>query len=316
MPTINTDVLVSSVIFKIKIVNIVLRYQYPSSPGALFDSQDHYDHRCFPGTREQYIVDITNWVTESADAPSSMYWMRGPAGVGKSSIAQTCAEQLKNTGRLGAAFFFTVNQHNNPWHLFTTIAYELTTMLPDYRVAVDERISKDKNVVDKRLPSQFESLIVDPLQELKRQGKRIQPKAIFIDGLDECLGEAAQAEIIEIIASSVRAKSTPFCWAIFSRAEPRIVSTFNQDSVASVTHPVELPISREADGEIEMYLRGEFRNILERRGCRQLLSIWPSDSILRYLSMQQMACLRILLLCYDTWPIHQTGNSMSDSNLS
>ena len=203
--------------------------------------------------------------------------------MGKSSIAQTCAEQLKNTGRLGAAFFFTVNQHNNPWHLFTTIAYELTTMLPDYRVAVDERISKDKNVVDKRLPSQFESFIVEPLQELKKQGKRIQPKAIFIDGLDECLGEATRAEIIEIIASSVRAKSTPFCWAIFSRAEPHIVSTFNQDSVASVTHSVVLPISREADAEIEMYLRGEFRNILERRGCRQLLSIWPPDSDIKIL---------------------------------
>ena len=82
--------------------------------------------------------------------------------MGKSSIAQTCAEQLKNTGRLGAAFFFTVNQHNNPGRLFTTIAYELTTALPDYRVAVDERISKDKNVVEKKLPPQFESLAVGP----------------------------------------------------------------------------------------------------------------------------------------------------------
>jgi len=206
-----------------------------------------------------------------------MYWMRGPAGVGKSSIAQTCAEKLKNTGHLGAAFFFNVNRLNNPRRLFTTIAYELTTTLPEYRTVVDKRISKDKNAVKKRLPSQFESLIIEPLQELKRQGTIIQPKAIIIDGLDECTNEDAQAGIIETIASSVRAKSTPFCWAIFSRAEPRIVSTFNQDSVASVTHSVELPISRKADGEIEMYLRGEFRNILERRGCRQLLSVWPSD---------------------------------------
>jgi len=85
-----------------------------SDPGAAFDSQDHYDRRCFPGTREQYIADITNWVTESVDPPSSMYWMRGPAGVGKSAIAQTCAERLKDTGHLGAAFFFTVNKHSNP----------------------------------------------------------------------------------------------------------------------------------------------------------------------------------------------------------
>jgi len=40
---------------------------------------------------------------------------------------------------------------------------------------------------------------------LWKQGKRVQPKAIFIDGPDQCANGDAQAEIIEIIASSVRA---------------------------------------------------------------------------------------------------------------
>jgi len=249
-----------------------------SDPGAAFDSQDHYDHRCFPGTREQYIADITNWVTESVNPPSSMYWMRGPAGVGKSAIAQTCAEKLKETGHLGAAFFFTVKKYNNPSRLFTSIAYQLATALSDYRAALDERISKDKSLVEKKIPFQFGSLIVEPIQELEKQGKRVPPKAIFIDGLDECAGKDAQAEIIKIIASSVRERSTPFHWAIFSRAEPRIVSTFKQDNIASVIHSVELPISREADNEIEMYLRGEFKNILEQQDFPQLSSSWPTDN--------------------------------------
>ena len=176
--------------------------------------------------------------------------MRGPAGVGKSAIAQTCAEKLKETGHLGAAFFFTVKGHNNPLCLFTTIAYQLSTTLPDYRAVVDERISKDKTLVEKKISSQFKSLIIEPLRELESQGKRMQPKAIFIDGLDECAGEDAQAEIIKMIASSVGDGSTPFRWAIFSRAEPRIVSTFKQDNVASVTHSVELPISLSASREI------------------------------------------------------------------
>ena len=102
-----------------------------------------------------------------------------------SAIAQTCAEKLDS------------------------IAYQLTTALPDYRTAVDERISKDKSLVEKKIPSQIRSLIVEPIRELEKQGKRIQPKAIFIDGLDECEGKDAQAEIIEIIASSVREGSTP-----------------------------------------------------------------------------------------------------------
>jgi len=126
-------------------------------------------------------------------------------------------------------------------------------------------------------------LIVEPLQEIEKQGKRVQPKAIFIDGLDECAGEEAQSEIIEVIASSVRTRSTPFRWAIFSRAEPRIVSTFSQDTIASITHSVELVISREVDGEIELYLRGEFKNILRRRNCLHLSSSWPANDDIRRL---------------------------------
>ena len=38
-----------------------------SDPGAAFDSQDHYNRLCFPSTEQQYIGDITSWVTESAN---------------------------------------------------------------------------------------------------------------------------------------------------------------------------------------------------------------------------------------------------------
>ena len=171
-----------------------------SYPGAAFDS----------AAREQYIADITNWVTESANPPSSMYWMRGPAGVGKSAIARTCTEKLKETGHLGAAFFFTATKHTNPSCLFPTIAYQLATTIPDYRTIIDERISKGKTLIEKKIAFQFRSLIVEPIEEFGKQGKKVQPKAVFIDGLDECAGGDAQAEIIEIIASSVREKCTPF----------------------------------------------------------------------------------------------------------
>jgi len=184
----------------------------------------------------------------------------------------------RETGHLGAAFFFTVNKHSNPSCLFTTIAYQLATVLLDYCTSIDERISKDKTLVEKKIAPQFRSLFVEPIQELGKQGKRVQPKAIFIDGLDECAGEDAQAEIIGIIASSVREGSTPFHWVIFSHAEPRIVSTFKQDAIAYVTHSIELPISREADDEIELYLRGGFKNILEKQNFPQFLSSWPTDN--------------------------------------
>ncbi|KAF9442564.1 hypothetical protein P691DRAFT_625994, partial [Macrolepiota fuliginosa MF-IS2] len=80
-----------------------------SNPNATYDSSArHPPPLCFPGTRVQYIKDITDWAipTIGTDAPLPLYWMKGPAGVGKSAIAQTCVERLKKLGNLGAAFFF------------------------------------------------------------------------------------------------------------------------------------------------------------------------------------------------------------------
>lgn len=90
-----------------------------------------------------------NWASESVDAPLSIYWMRGSAGVGKSTTVQTGAEKLKGTGHLGATFFFTVKKHHDSYRLISTIAYQPTTTLPDYFVGVDGRVSKDKTLVEK-----------------------------------------------------------------------------------------------------------------------------------------------------------------------
>ena len=153
-----------------------------SSPGAALNWSHYYDRRCFPGTREQYIADITNWVLESVNTPSSMYWMRGPAGVGKSAIARTSRKWAPRSCILfhcqRAQQFLAVVYYNRlPTH----------DTLPDYRADVEYRTLNNNAIVEKKMPSQSKLLIVEPLQELEKQGKRVQPKAIFIDGLDETL---------------------------------------------------------------------------------------------------------------------------------
>jgi hypothetical protein len=247
-----------------------------SIPDAAVDAEARrYAPSCFPGTREQYIDDITHWATtENSDDASLLHWMSGPAGVGKSALAQTCAENVKHAGLLGAAFFFSINGHDDHTRFFTTLAYQLSTVLPDYRELLNRTILNDKTLVKKRMTSQFTALVVEPLQDLERCGKGVGRRAIFIDGLDECQSKEAQTEIIELISVSVRAKSTPFCWAIFSRAEPHIVSAFTK--VSAHCYSMFLPISRDADGEIKLYLHGGFENILRRRNLA-LPSSWPTD---------------------------------------
>ncbi|KXN81304.1 hypothetical protein AN958_05159 [Leucoagaricus sp. SymC.cos] len=68
---------------------------------------------CFPATGDQYIHDITHWATAPNDEGTlPIYWMRGPAGFGKSAIVQTFAKRVKEAGQLGTAFFFSTNVQN------------------------------------------------------------------------------------------------------------------------------------------------------------------------------------------------------------
>ncbi|KAF5360900.1 hypothetical protein D9756_004665 [Leucocoprinus leucothites] len=264
-------------------IGIDILLEASTREAAVDAGERDYDATCYPGTREQYIKDITSWATTSDSNQLPMYWMKGPAGVGKSAIAQTCARAMKDSGHLGAAFFFSVNgRQKDHTRFFPTLAYQLTTTLPEFREVVNHRVLNDKTLVKKAMSSQFESLIVEPLRRLREQGREVRRRPIFIDGLDECESQDAQAEIIKLIAASVQAKSTPFCWAIFSRAEPCIPSTFALAHISSLCHIVYLPISRETDKEVELYLCGGFKNMLQRRNM-VLSSPWPAEEDIKKL---------------------------------
>lgn len=255
-----------------------------STPEAAYDAlARHPVPQCFPGTREQYIQDITRWAVPSLGAqPSFIYWMKGPAGVGKSAVAQTCVGKLKGSGHVAAAFFFSINGRDDHTRFFTSLAYQLSTEFPDYREILDKKVHRDKTLVTKTMASQFKSLIVEPLQELRNRGKRVESRAIFIDGLDECKSKDAQSEIIEIVGASVREQTTPFRWVFFSRPEPHIEAAFANTTIAPLCHVALLPVSREADKEIKLYLRGEFKNILRRRNL-SMSSPWPRDEDIQLL---------------------------------
>ncbi|KAF9449841.1 hypothetical protein P691DRAFT_758736 [Macrolepiota fuliginosa MF-IS2] len=251
-----------------------------SNPDAAHNSSARdYAPRCQPGTREQYIKDIVGWgaPTIGADDPLPLFWMKGLAGVGKSAIAQTCAEELKKLGRLGAAFFFAVNIQEDAEQFFPTIAYQLSTNFPNYRDLLDQTIRRDETILKKVMEVQFEALIAKPFQELETTGKGIERKmVIIVDGLDECKKAGDQSRIINIIAAAARSGVTPFLWAFFSRPEPHIEATFTSDDVDRITCMVLLPVSDDANPDIELYLRSGFKNTLRRRNIPMKFQ-WPSD---------------------------------------
>ncbi|KAF5344814.1 hypothetical protein D9756_011089 [Leucocoprinus leucothites] len=253
------------------------KLQAASLPQAMHDSSARDPPRCFPGTREEHLRAITSWGKgEWKGSRTRVLWMKGPAGVGKSAIAQTWVEGLE--GKHSASFFFSrANHWNNPNKFIPTIAYQLATKYPSYRESVCATIVRDPFVLQKSINTQFRELLVEPLRELSPEDRDASDKAVVvIDGLDECDGLEAQDAIVQVIITSVAEGTSPFLWAFFTRPEPNIVTSFSSGEAKELCWYLTLPVSRDADKDIEAYLRDGFRTIRVKNSIPEDLP-WPLE---------------------------------------
>ncbi|KAF5350478.1 hypothetical protein D9756_008607 [Leucocoprinus leucothites] len=237
-------------------------YQY-CTPDAAHDSYARRSRTCcFEGTRTMYIQGITDWGTSSDESRPRLFWMWGPAGVGKTAIAQSCAKEATAHGVLGATFFFSRdNGVVSPAYFFTTIAYQLALQLDDYKAILGIKIQRNPAILTKGLGAQLQELIIAPFLQLEGRNLRPQPRIVFIDGLDECNDDSAQAEMVELVASSVAQYGSriPLLWAFFSRPERHIERTFSRYSVSPLFWLIKLPITRNGDPDIRLFLRASLK---------------------------------------------------------
>ena len=222
-----------------------------------------YKSSCLEGTRTQHIDNITSWTTRiNQSLQHRLLWMWGPARVGKSAIAKSCAEKTAQEGRLGASFFFSRTQHvDDPKRFFTTIAHQLVQKMDKYRQVLGSKIEHNQDIHTKGLDVQFRELIITLFLELTERKMGVQDKTVIIDGLDECNGDPAQSKIMELVAKSVieHGDKIPLLWAFFSRPESHINREFSPYSRSHLFSKVELSVSESDDGGIRLYFRDKFR---------------------------------------------------------
>ena len=159
-------------------------------------------------------------------------------------------------------------KRNNPDRVFTSIAYQLAVKFPPIGDILDRKTLKDPTVLTAARPVQFEELLVKPLQQITSQNVPIEGWVIILDGLDEIDGptaevdgRTAQAEIIDIVAKSIRERSTPFRWFILSRPESHIQREMGADDVSSLLHSLDLPLSSQDDHDILTFFEKELDKI-------------------------------------------------------
>jgi hypothetical protein len=135
-------------------------------PGAEFDSSERDPPpSCHPGTRLDISGEIQSWMRDPART-SPILWLNGPAGVGKSAIAQTISdlEFESSTSILGSTLFFSkVQRRGDPKRVFVTLAYQLAVKYPSYRKYVVDMLVRDPNAVHKSMAKQFKQFILQPI---------------------------------------------------------------------------------------------------------------------------------------------------------
>ncbi|KAJ7445941.1 hypothetical protein B0H11DRAFT_2249117 [Mycena galericulata] len=210
-----------------------------------------------------------------ADKPSSgILWLHGPAGSGKSAIAQSLCQQLQGEGLLGGSFFFTRGHpsRGTASKLFPTIAYQLALAHPELNHTISQTVEKDPAIVHRTLSDQLRSLIIEPCRNVPLT----RPVLIVIDGLDECEDQDIQQEILRSIGCAMQ-HPLPAMFFIASRPEPHIGEVFDEPVWDGLHRALNI---RESFDDVRRYLLDEFGRIRREHRTMAAISVpWPPSKV-------------------------------------
>ena len=257
------------------------------APGAFHNSDERYDPpKCHPHTRRAVLKNIMDWVKDP-NKVTLILWLYGPAGTGKSAIAQTIAELLEEAGLLAAAFFFSRNAsgRNDETSLVATLVYQLIKSIPEIRAHALQAVEQDPALFACSIQAQIQALIIKPLNavandETLAQTLLYRPRLIILDGLDECGTTSAQTHILNALSMAVKHLHIPLCFLIASRPEQQIRQVFNDQNhgLGSLSFSIALDNGYQPDDDIRVYLQSTFDEIKQNHPSKAHLPMsWPSS---------------------------------------
>jgi len=206
-------------------------------------------------------------------------WIHGPAGAGKSAIAQTVSEMCSARGQLAASFFFS-RSARHARRFFTTIALQIAHSMPQMRQGICKAVEDDLQILHKQHSAQLKQLFILPL--LSSSSAPSPPFLVIVDGLDECDG--GQSTLLLHILELVETHHPPLRFLIFSRPEPQICHFFDTVPMNTSTR-ISIYGDHQAREDVCLFLRTGFNTIhdSERHAAimKHVPKPWPSDEIVQ-----------------------------------
>ncbi|KAI9775493.1 MAG: hypothetical protein M1816_005900, partial [Peltula sp. TS41687] len=232
---------------------------------------------CLPETRVRLLQMVDDWYKSSQSV--CIFWLRGMAGTGKSTIARTVARSFADQAQLGASFMFSQGRGDlgNAKKFFTTIAAQLARNVPSLRGNISRAISENPTVLREGLREQWKQLILRPLMRLEATAPPARTFGLVIDALDECEEDDVRL-MLPLLAETKALERVRFRIFITSRPETPIRLGFQKMQQGThqvfALHEIDEKITQH---DICLFLTYELENI-RRESCLQ--PEWPDkDSI-------------------------------------
>jgi len=208
-----------------------------------------------------------------------IFWLKGMAGTGKSTIARTVARRWADHKRLAASFFFSRGQGDlaRASKFFATLAYQLAyAAQPSLAAGVRKAIRDNPSITSLGLREQWKHLIFEPLSQLSAAACQQQSLMLVIDALDECDDERDIALILQLLSEAKTLSSVQL--QIFVTSRPETPIRYGFSSIPETAHRdfiLHEISSQILDHDITAFLRHEFDRI--RRRCRYISREWPAE---------------------------------------
>ena len=208
---------------------------------------------CLPGTRIAFLDFIVNWVN-NPDSERTLV-LFGQAGTGKSSIAHEIARRFNKMHRLTSSFIFLRKEQSEgeAYHLFTSLARDLSDRYPSFKAALGRVIKGDSSLRlrTRDYPTLFESLILEPLKGLHTVG----PILVVIDALDESGDVTGGNGLHKFLAKHLSTLPSNFRVLITSRPEHDIESAFVEAPSFRIKYMGDFELAAKTHDDIIAFIR-------------------------------------------------------------